>query len=88
MVDNWERLDEVSAAAADSADAGLLQYAKTLDSLDTKLNTLKTNFQQFYMSIFNGEFFKGIIDIANNIVTSFSRLGPILGGLNLLKLIN
>ena len=40
------------------------------------------------MSIFNGEFFKGIIDIANNIVTSFSRLGPILGGLNLLKLIN
>ena len=88
LVDNWERLDEVSAAAANSADAGLLQYAKTLDSLDTKLNTLKTNFQQFYMSIFNGEFFKGIIDIANNVVTSFSRMGPILGGLNLLKLIN
>ena len=88
LVDNWERLEEVSAAAADSADAGLLQYAKTLDSLDTKLNTLKTNFQQFYMSIFNGEFFKGIIDIANNVVTSLSRMGPILGSINLIKLIN
>ena len=88
LVDNWERLEEVSTAAADSADAGLLQYAKTLDSLDTKLNTLKTNFQQFYMSIFNGEFFKGIIDIVNNIVANISNLGPILGSLNLLKLIN
>lgn len=88
LVDNWERLEEVSAAAADSADAGLLQYAKTLDSLDTKLNTLKTNFQQFYMSIFNGEFFKGAIDIANNVVTSLSRMGPILGSINLIKLIN
>ena len=88
LVDNWERLEEVSAAAANSADAGLLQYAKTMDSLDTKLNTLKTNFQQFYMSIFNGEFFKGIVDIANNIVTSLSRMGPILGSINLIKLIN
>ena len=88
LVDNWERLDEVSKAAADSTDAGLLQYAKTLDSLDTKLNTLKTNFQQFYMSIFDGEFFKGFIDIINNVVENLSRMGPILGTINLLQLIN
>ena len=35
LVDNWERLEEVSSAAYDSEDAGLLQYAKTLDSLET-----------------------------------------------------
>jgi hypothetical protein len=32
----------------------LLQYAKTLDSLDTKINNLKTSFQEFYMSIVQG----------------------------------
>jgi hypothetical protein len=35
---------EVSEAAADSEDAGLLQYSKTLDSLETKLNNIKTSF--------------------------------------------
>ena len=88
LVDNWERLDEVASSAQDSEDAGLLQYAKTLDSLESKINNLKTNFQQFYMSIFNGEFFKGAVDIINNFVQSLSRVGPLLGTINLLQLIN
>ena len=88
LVDNWERLDEVSKAAADSADAGLLQYAKTLDSLETKLNQLSNTFQAFYMEIINGEVVKGFVDILNNAVTSFARLGPIIGGLKLVKLIS
>ena len=88
LVDNWERLDEVAGAAQDSEDAGLLQYAKTLDSLDTKLNNLKTSFQQFYMSIFDGEFFKGFVDIITNVIDNLSKMGPILGGLNIMQLIN
>ena len=88
LVDNWERLEEVTGAAQDSEDAGLLQYAKTLDSLDTKLNNLKTSFQSFYMSIFNGEFFKGFIDIITNVVDNLSKVGPLLGSINLLQLIN
>lgn len=88
LVDNWERLDEVSKAAADSTDAGLLQYAKTLDSLETKLNQLSNTFQAFYMEIINGEVVKGFVDILNNAVTSFARLGPIIGGLKLVKLIS
>lgn len=88
LVDNWERLDEVVNSAQDSEDAGLLQYAKTLDSLESKINNLKTNFQQFYMSIFNGWFFKGAVDVINNFVQSLSRVGPVLGAINLLQLIN
>lgn len=75
LVDNWERLDEVSAAAYDSEDAGLLQYAKTLDSLETKLNALSTSFQQFYMNIVNGDTFKGIIDIITNFINGLNQLG-------------
>lgn len=74
LVDNWERLDEVSKAAENSEDAGLLQYSKTLDSLETKINNLKTSFQELYMSIANGPAFKGILDFINNILQGFTKI--------------
>jgi len=40
------------------------------------------------MSIFNGEFFKGFIDIITNVVDNLSKVGPLLGSINLLQLIN
>lgn len=88
LVDNWERLEEVSAAAYDSEDAGLLQYAKTLDSLETKLNALSTSFQQFYMNIVNGGFFKGIVDIITNFLNGLNELGTLNGILNIATLIH
>ena len=75
LVDNWERLEEVSAAAYDSEDAGLLQYAKTLDSLETKLNALSTSFQQFYMSIVNGDTFKSLIGFLTDLLNGLNKLG-------------
>ena len=87
LVDNWERLDEVSKAAYDSEDAGLLQYAKTLDSLETKLNALSTSFQQFYMNIVNGGFFKGIVDIITSMLNGFNKLGSWTSIFNIASLI-
>jgi TP901 family phage tail tape measure protein len=81
LVDNWERLDEVANAAQNSEDAGLLQYAKTLDSLETKINNIKTSFQEFYMSIMNGPFFGAILTFINNLLqglNQFSTLGSII----------
>jgi hypothetical protein len=40
------------------------------------------------MSIFNGEDFKNILDIINNVIKSLNRVGPLLGSLNILNLIN
>lgn len=74
LVDNWERLDEVAGAAQDSEDAGLLQYAKTLDSLETKLNNISTSFQQFYMSIINGPAIGGALEFVNNLIKGFNKL--------------
>lgn len=88
LMENYDRLVEVQEAAVNSEDAGLVQYAKTLDSLDAKLNQLSNNFQTFYMSIFNGDFFKGVLDIINNIVTSVSRLGTVMGTIKVVQLIN
>ena len=75
LVDNWERLDEVANSAQDSEDAGLLQYAKTLDSLESKLSNLSTSFQQFYMSIFNGPVVGWLLEQINNILVGFNKLG-------------
>lgn len=84
---------EVSAAAADAEDAGLLQYSKTLDSLETKLNNLSTSFQQFYMSIANGETFGGAIEGITKFVEGLNKLGNfsaiinVVGILRSLKLV-
>ena len=76
LVDNWERLDEVATAAQNSEDAGLLQYSKTLDSLETKLNNIKTSFQEFYMSIINGPVISKALEAINSLFEGFNKQGP------------
>ena len=84
---------EVSAAAANAEDAGLLQYSKTLDSLETKLNNLSTSFQQFYMSIANGAIFGNAIEGITKFVEGLNKLGNfsaimnVVGILRSLKLV-
>lgn len=75
LVSNYDRYMEVSAAAANAEDAGLLQYSKTLDSLETKLNNLSTSFQQFYMSLANGGTFGGAIEGITKFIEGLNKLG-------------
>ena len=87
LVDNWERLDEVSNAAHNAEDAGLLQYAKTLDSLETKINNIKTSFQQFYMNIINGPAIGTALDFINKLIQGLTKLGNWQSLLNIAGLI-
>lgn len=82
LVSNVERYIEVSEAAANSEDAGLLQYSKTLDSLETKINNIKTSFQQFYMSLINGDNIKGALDFINNLIKGLNKLSKFTTILN------
>lgn len=82
LVSNADRLREVSEAAANSEDAGLLQYSKTLDSLETKLNNIKTSFQQFYMSLINGDNVKGLLDFINDLIKGLNKLSKFTSILN------
>lgn len=61
----------------DSEDASILQYSKTLDSLQSKLNQISNSFQQFYMSIANGPVIGGILDFLNSLISGFNKLGTI-----------
>lgn len=77
LMSDSERLHELYNAAINSEDASLVQYAKTLDSIDGKMNQLSTSFQQFYMSIMNGETIKGILDILIRFVDRLNEVGPL-----------
>ena len=88
LVDNWERLDEVATAAQDSEDAGLLQYAKTLDSLETKINNIKTSFQEFYMSILNGPVFGAALEFINDLIKGLNKLSKFTTILNITSIIS
>lgn len=78
MSDNT-RLLELQSEAYNSEDAALIQYAKTLDSMETKLNQFSTTWQQFYMGIINGPFVKGIIDIVTNVIENLNKLPKATG---------
>ena len=77
LMSDSTRLHELYDAAINSEDASLIQYAKTLDSIDGKMNQLSTSFQQFYMSIMNGETIKGILDILIRFVDRLNEVGPL-----------
>ena len=77
LMSDSTRLHELYDAAINSEDASLIQYAKTLDSIDGKMNQLSTSFQQFYMSIMNGETIKGVLDILIRFVDRLNEVGPL-----------
>lgn len=78
LMQDSERLQEMSDTVQNAEDAGLIQYAKTLDSLESKLNQLSTSFQQLYMNIINGPLVKFFVDAAKAIVDVFKNVPPLL----------
>lgn len=87
LMENYDRLVEIQNAAMDSEDAGVLQYAKTLDSLESKLNQISNSFQQFYMSILNGPVIGEFLTFLNSMITGFSKLGNFSALFNIASII-
>lgn len=73
-MENYERFTEIQESAMNAEDASVLQYAKTLDSLESKLNQIRNSFQQFYMEIVNGPVIGEFLNIINNVITNLSQL--------------
>jgi len=86
-MENYDRLVEIQKGAVDSEDAGLLQYAKTLDFLQSKLAQISNSFQQFYMSILNGPVIGDFLTFLNSMITGFSKLGNFSALFNIASII-
>lgn len=79
MSDN-ERLMQLYNSALDSQDSALIQYAKTMDSIEAKMNNLSTSFQGLYMQIYNGPVAKGILDFIQSLFNNLEQAQDAGGG--------
>lgn len=77
LVSDYERLSELTEEAANAQDAGTLQYLKTLDSIETKVNQLQVAFQEFYTSMGLEDLFKGALDTLTGFITQLNSLPKI-----------
>lgn len=86
-MENYDRFAEIQESAMNAEDASVLQYAKTLDSLETKLNQISNSFQQFYMSILNGPVIGSFLSFLNQVITGFTKLGNFSSLFNIISII-
>ena len=87
LMENYDRFAEIQESAMNAEDASVLQYAKTLDSLESKLNQISNSFQQFYMSILNGPVIGSFLSFLNQVITGFTKLGNFSSLFNIISIV-
>lgn len=87
MVGNYDRLKQLTDAAANSEGASDVQFSKTLESMEAKLNKLHNAWDQFMMGITNSDLIKGmtgvavkVLDAINKIESGIESAGDHIGG--------
>ena len=74
LVGNYEEYARALDIAANAEDTGTLQTLKTLDSLETKIQGVKTAWEQFYNSMNLEETFKSVLEVVANIFNNLSNM--------------
>lgn len=86
LMSDYERTQELTAAAQDANGAAMEQYNKTLESLETKITKLKNAWNEFLMSIANSDVIKGVVDALTGLVQGINKVvNAVSGGKGLLK---
>lgn len=82
LMSNSERLTELLGEAYNSAGAGAAQFAKTQESLQSKINNLKTAWTQFTTSVLDSDLLKGAVDTLTLLLNTVNALTDALGPLS------
>lgn len=72
LVGNHDRLEELYEESENSEGAAALQAAKTMDSIETKIERLKVSFQQFYTSTGVQDAIKGVLEFVTTLINRFN----------------
>lgn len=87
LMSDSERLVDLLGEAYNSAGAGERQYEKTQESLETKLNNLRTAWTEFTTSIADSNLIKGAVDLLTQILNTVNAItdafGPLSGAVKL-----
>lgn len=79
LMSDSERLVNLLGEAYNSAGAGERQYEKTQESLETKLNNLRTAWTEFTTSIADSNLIKGAVDLLTQILNTVNAITDAFG---------
>ena len=74
MMSDYGRTMELVDAANNANGASQEQYAKTLESLQTKLSRLKNAWDEFVLGLANSDAIKGAVDALTDLITAINAL--------------
>jgi hypothetical protein len=80
MMQDYDRTQELVTAANNSSGASAKQYAKTLDSLETKLTQLENAWDEFSTSLINSDVIKGGVDLLTLFITAINKATSVFDG--------
>lgn len=79
LVENYDLYKELQEKAMNSEDSGTLQYLKTLDSIETKIQQVKTAFQEFYTASGLQDLIKFVLDSVTKILEKMNKMPKMFG---------
>lgn len=82
MMSDYGRTMELVDAANNANGASQEQYAKTLESLQTKLSRLKNAWDEFILGLANSDVIKGAVDKLTDLITAINTLIKKVSGKN------
>ena len=77
MLEDYDRTLELTDIAQNSAGTGADQLAKSMESIESSINKLKSSWQEFYSYFISNDMIKGIVDLGNTILSVFNYLAGI-----------
>lgn len=85
LIDQWDRVEEATEAAYNSAGTAAQEQAIYMDSIEGRLNSLEASWQALSNSVVNSDLIKGgvsvltsLADGADKLITNFGSLPTIL----------
>lgn len=80
MMADYKRTTDLVALANNAAGASAEQFAKTQDSLESKINRLKTAWEQFTMGLANNQAIKTVVDLLTKFISKINDITTSLSG--------
>jgi TP901 family phage tail tape measure protein len=81
MMEDYDRTLELTEIAQNSAGLGAKQLAKSMESIETSVNRLKSTWQEFYSGFITSGMIKGVLDLANaflGLLNGLNKISPVL----------
>lgn len=78
MMQNWDRVLELTEVSENSAGQQALMHEKAMQGLDAAINTLTNSWQKFLTTLTNSDIFIGILNTLSTIMQNLTKEGTVL----------